>query len=105
MPDLISISTSHFSALLWPSKKPVYEKVTELSRKYGEAMTLWYGTQPMVILSSLDVIRSSIVDNSHDFASRPSDFLAELMTEDSIIFAKYNATWQKQKKLANRAMR
>lgn len=34
-------------------------------------MTVWIGTKPAVILSSLESVRTVMIDNQHDFASRP----------------------------------
>lgn len=58
---------------------PLPQLVNDLSKKYGNIMTVWIGTKPVVILSSFESVKAAYIENQHDFASRPDSVPRKLV--------------------------
>lgn len=54
---------------------PLHEKLSEMSRKFGDMMTVWFGDKPIIMISSLEAAQDVYLKGQHEFESRP-DFLS-----------------------------
>lgn len=70
-------------------KVPLPQYIDNLTKEYGDIMTVWLGAKPTVILSSMEAVKAAFIDNQHDFASRPDSILCEL-TPKIFGFSFYN---------------
>jgi hypothetical protein len=59
------------------SQIPKHEILSRLSKKYGDIMTVWFFTKPVIILSSLDAVRHAYIDRPGDFSDRPDSLMGK----------------------------
>nr|XP_006811120.1 PREDICTED: cytochrome P450 1A5-like [Saccoglossus kowalevskii] len=77
-------------------------------KKYGDVFTMKIGSQPVIVLNSIDVIKEALVKKQNDFAGRPYFYsLSSLMSEKSqnIVFGDFTAKWKLQRKIGHQAIR
>ncbi|XP_077862993.1 cytochrome P450 1A5-like [Saccoglossus kowalevskii] len=77
-------------------------------KEYGDVFTMKIGSQPVIVLNSLDVIKEALVKKQNDFAGRPYFYsLSSLMAEESqnILFGNFTAKWKLQRKIGHQAIR
>ncbi|XP_077869938.1 cytochrome P450 1A5-like [Saccoglossus kowalevskii] len=77
-------------------------------KKYGDVFTMKIGSQPVIVLNSLDVIKEALVKKQNDFAGRPYFYsLSSLMAEESqdILFGNFTTKWKLQRKIGHQAIR
>ncbi|XP_077870221.1 cytochrome P450 1A5-like [Saccoglossus kowalevskii] len=81
--------------------------LTRYGKKYGDVFTIKIGSQPVIVLNSLDVIKEALVKKQNDFAGRPYFYSCNLMSEGSqnITFGNFNAKWKLQRKIGHQAIR
>ncbi|XP_077862966.1 cytochrome P450 1A5-like [Saccoglossus kowalevskii] len=81
--------------------------LTKYGKKYGDVFTMKIGSQPVIVLNSLDVIKEALVKKQNDFAGRPYFYSCNLMSEKSqnIIFGDFTAKWKLQRKIGHQAIR
>ncbi|XP_078617693.1 cytochrome P450 1A2-like [Branchiostoma floridae x Branchiostoma japonicum] len=44
--------------------------LVELSKQYGDVMTIWMGRVPAIVISGYETIRTALVKRAEDFSSR-----------------------------------
>ncbi|XP_077862887.1 cytochrome P450 1A5-like [Saccoglossus kowalevskii] len=76
-------------------------------KKYGDVFTMKIGSQPVIVLNSIDVIKEALVKKQNDFAGRPYFYSCNLMAEESqnIIFGDFTTKWKLQRKIGHQAIR
>ncbi|CAN7984478.1 unnamed protein product [Ixodes hexagonus] len=85
----------------------LYKLAHELSRKYGDPITLWMGDKPMVVLNTQELVKEAFIERRHDFAGRFPTKMGELQRQgnNDIMFEDYNPTWKTLRKVALTAVR
>ncbi|XP_019642652.1 PREDICTED: cytochrome P450 2U1-like [Branchiostoma belcheri] len=86
---------------------------TELSKQYGDVMTIWIGRVPNIVLSRYETIRTALVKRADDFSSRRippriADIRGDATTKDTakgVLFAAYGPEWKHQRKFALMTLR
>ncbi|KAI8513698.1 hypothetical protein Bbelb_080220 [Branchiostoma belcheri] len=86
---------------------------TELSKQYGDVMTIWIGRVPNIVLSGYETIRTALVKRADDFSSRRippriADIRGDATTKDTakgVLFAAYGPEWKHQRKFALMTLR
>ena len=58
--------------LIFQKSRPVDVELTNLSKQYGNVMSLWLGQYRTYVLSGYDTIKEAIIDKSDVFSERPS---------------------------------
>ncbi|XP_078573745.1 cytochrome P450 2U1-like [Branchiostoma floridae x Branchiostoma japonicum] len=77
--------------------------LTELSKQYGDVMTIWIGRVPAIVLTGYETIRTALVKRAEDFSSRKTHSpIAKIrgdgITADGVIFAVYGPRWKQLRK-------
>ncbi|CAN7982314.1 unnamed protein product, partial [Ixodes hexagonus] len=85
----------------------LYKVAHELSRKYGDPITLWMGDKPMVVLNTQKLVKEAFIERRHDFAGRFPTKMGELQRKgnNNIMFEDYNPIWKTLRKVALTAVR
>ncbi|CAN7984476.1 unnamed protein product [Ixodes hexagonus] len=85
----------------------LYKVAHELSRKYGDPITLWMGDRPMVVLNTQELVKEAFIERRHEFAGRFPTKMGELQRKgnNDIMFEDYNPTWKTLRKVALTAVR
>ncbi|XP_019642651.1 PREDICTED: cytochrome P450 2U1-like [Branchiostoma belcheri] len=88
---------------------------TELSKQYGDVMTIWAGRDTNIVLSGYETIRTALVKRAEDFSSRRlppgiADIRGDATTKDTetakgVLFAAYGPEWKHQRKFALMTLR
>ncbi|XP_066264889.1 cytochrome P450 2D4-like [Branchiostoma lanceolatum] len=85
---------------------------TELSKQYGDVMTLWNGGSPFIVLSGYETIRTALVKRTEDFSSRGCNAgVAEVRKDGKrdevagFLMAPYGPCWKRQRKFAVMTLR
>ncbi|XP_002730381.1 cytochrome P450 1A5-like [Saccoglossus kowalevskii] len=82
--------------------------LAKYGKKYGDVFTIKIGSQPVIVLNTVDVIKEALVKKQNDFAGRPYYYsLSGLMAEEceDITFGNYSAKWKLQRKIGHQAIR
>lgn len=85
--------------LLWVRKKrPGHfgQLISEIEKKYGPILTLWFGSVPFIVLSSPEIVHEAMVEKGSLFASRPTLRSRAMFTINfhSISSAPYGQFWR-----------
>ncbi|CAN7989055.1 unnamed protein product [Ixodes hexagonus] len=85
----------------------LYKVAYELSRKYGDPITLWIGEKPMVVLNTQKLVKEAFIERRHEFAGRFPTKMSEIQRQgnNSITFEDYNPIWKTLRKVALTAVR
>ncbi|XP_066279286.1 cytochrome P450 2U1-like isoform X2 [Branchiostoma lanceolatum] len=86
---------------------------TELSKQYGDVMTIWIGRAPFIVLTGYETIRTALVKRAEDFSSRKipptmAGIRGDGTTKDTakgVLFAAYGPQWKHQRKFAMMTLR
>eukprot|EP00058_Branchiostoma_floridae_P009186 XP_002594674.1 hypothetical protein BRAFLDRAFT_271642 [Branchiostoma floridae] len=86
---------------------------TELSKQYGDVMTIWIGGTIAIVLSGYETIRTALVKRAEDLSSRKipasvADLRGDGTTKSSvkgILYAAYGPQWKHQRKFALMTLR
>ena len=80
-----------------------------LAKKYGDVMTIYFGSERAVIVSSAELAREVLVQQSVVFGGRPTNlpYGALLLSHNgkNIAFREMNARWKKQRKIFHSAVK
>ena len=78
----------------------------ELSRLYGEVLSLRLGSRRVVVLSSVRVLREALAQKARHFSDRPPLFTTQLCgsREKTVTFGEYGPLQVRRKKCAMRAL-
>ncbi|XP_066288756.1 cytochrome P450 2U1-like [Branchiostoma lanceolatum] len=87
--------------------------LTELSKQYGDVMTIWTGGVPAIVLTGYEIIRTALVKRAEDFSSRKippavADIRGDGTTKDTakgVLMAAYGPHWKHQRKFALMTLR
>ncbi|XP_066299833.1 cytochrome P450 2D4-like isoform X1 [Branchiostoma lanceolatum] len=87
--------------------------LTELSKQYGDVMTIWTGRVPAIVLTGYETIRTALVKRAEDFSSRKippfvADIRGDGTTKDTakgVLMAAYGPHWKHQRKFAMMTLR
>ena len=84
----------------------------KLSAKYGDVFSLFFGGYKVVIVSSIDAAKESLIQKSSDFAGRPASYTGIETAKGKatgrgidIVYSDYGPYWQTIRKLAHKALR
>ncbi|XP_066290199.1 cytochrome P450 2U1-like [Branchiostoma lanceolatum] len=86
---------------------------TELSKQYGDVMTVWIGRDVNIVVSGYKTIRNALVKRADEFSSRRifpvvADLRGDGTTPTStkgVLFAAYGPEWKHQRKFALMTLR
>ncbi|XP_035687382.1 cytochrome P450 2U1-like [Branchiostoma floridae] len=80
--------------------------LAELSKRYGDVMTIWMGRVPAIVLSGYETIRTALVKRAEDFSSRKIPPVATMAGRDKgVLLAPYGPHWKHQRKFALMTLR
>ncbi|XP_035685840.1 cytochrome P450 2J6-like [Branchiostoma floridae] len=80
--------------------------LTELSKQYGDVMTIWMGRVPAIVISGYETIRTALVKRAEDFSSRKIQPVAAMAGRDKgVLMAPYGSHWKHQRKFALMTLR
>jgi len=84
-----------------------YLAIHELRKKYGEIMTLYFGPQRMIVISSHDLLRDAFVRQTQVTSDRPYLLEMEIFSDhgQDIVQADLSPRMLMQRKLAHQALR
>jgi len=80
----------------------------KLSMKYGDVMSLSFGSQRVVVINSIHPAREALIKKGEDFAGRPQDmYLAEIYSRgyEDIGFSDYGVKWKLMRKITHGSMK
>lgn len=84
----------------------------ELSKKYGDVFSLYFGGYKVVIISCIDAAKESLIKKSTDFAGRPVCYTGIETAKGKktgrgidIVYSDYGPYWQTIRKLAHKALK
>ena len=87
----------------------VHVSLTNLAQKYGDLMTVYFGSERAIIVSSSELAREVLVRQSNAFGGRPRNlpYGALLFSHGgkNIAFREINTTWRKQRKIFHAAVK
>lgn len=87
----------------------VHVSLASLAQNYGDLMTVYFGSERAVIVSSSEIAREVLVRQSSAFGGRPRNlpYGAMLFSHDgkNIAFREINPTWRKQRKIFHAAVK
>ncbi|XP_065147819.1 cytochrome P450 2F2-like [Paramisgurnus dabryanus] len=73
---------------------------------YGKIYTVYWGTRPVVILNSFEVIKEALVTKAVDFAGRPQECMFSHMSDfKGILMADYGPGWKEHRRFALMTLR
>ncbi|XP_066285760.1 cytochrome P450 2D4-like [Branchiostoma lanceolatum] len=83
---------------------------TELSKQYGDVMTIWTGRGPTIVLTGYETIRTALVKRADDFSSRKvppniAGIRGDGTTAKGVLMAAYGPQWKHQRKFAMTTLR
>ncbi|XP_066268072.1 cytochrome P450 2U1-like [Branchiostoma lanceolatum] len=81
-------------------KDAAHVQLTELSKKYGNIFTIYYGPKRVVVLNGFDTIKEALVKKGEDFSDRP-----RTATPMGVAFAPYGPFWREQRKFTMAGLR
>ncbi|PVD29143.1 hypothetical protein C0Q70_11740 [Pomacea canaliculata] len=67
--------------LLLMMKKDPREQFTVWRRQYGDVLSLYLGSQLVVVLNGYKVIKQALVQNADAFSDRPHSYVNEIITD------------------------
>ncbi|XP_066287482.1 cytochrome P450 2C1-like [Branchiostoma lanceolatum] len=85
--------------------------LTELSKQYGDVMTIWTGGVPNIVLTGYETIRNALVKRAEDFSCRKiPPGIVDVRSDDAnnvrgVIMAAYGPRWKQQRKFALMTLR
>lgn len=84
-----------------------YLSLTAMSRRYGPVYQIQIGMRPVVVLSSIDILRQALIKQGDDFAGRPDLYSFQFVNDGkSLAFSADKAgVWRARRKLAMSALR
>ncbi|XP_078579510.1 cytochrome P450 2U1-like [Branchiostoma floridae x Branchiostoma japonicum] len=78
----------------------------ELSKQYGDVMTIWMGRVPAIVLTGHETIRNALVKRAEDFSSRKAPPAQAMAGRDKgVLQAPYGPHWKQQRKFALMTLR
>ncbi|XP_019642654.1 PREDICTED: cytochrome P450 2U1-like [Branchiostoma belcheri] len=87
--------------------------LTELSKQYGDVMTIWIGHVPSIVLSGYETIKTALVKRAEDFSNRKIPQIIANVRGDGttksaakgVLHAAYGPEWKHQRKFALMTLR
>ncbi|XP_072044014.1 cytochrome P450 1A1-like isoform X3 [Amphiura filiformis] len=82
-------------------------KFKEMTKKYGNVITVKVGQRWMVVLNQIDIVRDALLRKPDEFAGRPDFYSFALLSENrnNIAAADYSARWKLHRKLSHSSIR
>ncbi|XP_065069191.1 steroid 17-alpha-hydroxylase/17,20 lyase-like isoform X3 [Rhopilema esculentum] len=83
-----------------------------LAKKYGDVFSVYFGGWPVVVISSIEAAKESLIQKSTDFAGRPNSYTGIEAAKGhktgrgiDIVYSDYGPYWQTIRKLAHKALK
>lgn len=88
-------------------EKRLYQKAIACATQFGDPVTLWFGSEPMVILHSDAVVREALIRRMRHFSDRipPKMDSSRLKDNHNILFEDYNPTQKTLRRVTMSAVR
>ncbi|CAO2817583.1 unnamed protein product [Amaranthus hypochondriacus] len=89
----------HFHLL----NEPFHESLTTLSNRFGPILLLWFGSRPVLLISSPEAAEECLSRNDVVFCNRPRGFLVSkhlAFDYTSLIWAPYGPHWRNLRRIA-----
>ncbi|KAK4797524.1 hypothetical protein SAY86_029850 [Trapa natans] len=82
-------------------QKPLHRPLTALAEKYGPIFFVWFGAQPTMVVSSLQVAEECFTKNDVNLANRPKTSMGEYIGYNftSISTSSYGEHWRNLRKV------
>ncbi|XP_078521553.1 cytochrome P450 2J2-like [Lissotriton helveticus] len=77
----------------------------EIAKTYGNTITMWLGSTPMVVLNGYEACRDALITHSEEFAGRPHTPFTEDFKGDKGIIASNGLIWKQQRRFSIFALR
>ncbi|XP_067319264.1 cytochrome P450 2C44-like [Anolis sagrei] len=85
--------------------KHFYQAFSEISEKYGPMFTLYFGTEPVVVLHGYEAIKEALVDQGNDFSDRPNLPLEEKLRKGRGLAFSNGESWKQMRRFSLTALR
>ncbi|XP_065070233.1 cytochrome P450 1A1-like [Rhopilema esculentum] len=83
-----------------------------LAKRYGHVFSVYFGGWPVVVISSIEAAKESLIQKSTDFAGRPVSYTGIEAAKGhktgrgiDIVYSDYGPYWQAIRKLAHKALK
>uniref|UniRef100_A0A8D2LIN0 Uncharacterized protein n=1 Tax=Varanus komodoensis TaxID=61221 RepID=A0A8D2LIN0_VARKO len=77
----------------------------QLAEQYGNIYTIWLGNLPLVVLSGFQTVKEGLINNSEDFADRPTTPFTKALAAGRGIVLSNGHTWKQQRRFGLLTMR
>jgi cytochrome P450 len=88
---------------LYLTKKPLHRSLTQLSDKHGPLLYLWFGSRPVLVVSSKSAAEECFTKNDVIFANRPHLLVGKYFgyNYSSIAWGSYGDKWRNFRRISS----
>ncbi|OCT85469.1 hypothetical protein XELAEV_18023636mg [Xenopus laevis] len=84
--------------LLQVDLKNLHNSIKQLSKQYGDVISLQLFWKPMVVLNGFEVMKEALIQKSEDIADRPTIYIFDIFgfgaNNRGVMFANYGQSWK-----------